>query len=61
VEPLDSDERFAGLVRHSVLRPYPTDAIAYLELATLPTWRFVRPRELNDMDRANAQLLEVLG
>jgi hypothetical protein len=61
VESVPPPERVAAMVRKSVLRARPAEAASYLDLATLPTWRFSRPRDLDGLDEANAQLLDALG
>lgn len=61
VEPLGAEERLTGLVRNCALRPRHEESPAYLELAALPAWRFVRPRDLDRLDEANLQLLEALA
>ena len=61
VEPVRPSERVAALIRQSVVRPGAEAATAYLDLATLPTWRFVRPHGLDGLDGGNAQLLDALG
>jgi hypothetical protein len=61
VEPLGADERLRGLIRHSVIRPGDADAAPLLELAALPTLRFVRPRALDAIDANGELLLEALG
>jgi hypothetical protein len=60
VQPLESSERLVGLIGSAVLRPRSEDELAFLELMALPAWRFVRPRRLERMDEANAQLLGTL-
>ena len=60
IEPLDPGDRLQALVRNSNLPPAREESAAFLELAALPGWRFVRPRDLDGMERANAQLLERL-
>lgn len=61
VEPVPPSERIPALINASVIRPSPAEAAAYLDLAALPAWRFVRPRDLSVADRANAQLVDALG
>lgn len=61
VEPLTAEHRLAGLVEHSAISPAPSDALAYLDLAVLPAWRFIRPQGWDDFERANVQLLDALG
>jgi hypothetical protein len=61
VESLGAAERLARLFHHSVLRAGAEEASAYLDLASLPAWRFVRPPGLDGLGRANAQLLGALG
>lgn len=61
VEPLEPAERLEGLIGSAVLRPRSEDELAFLELMALPGWRFVRPRRLERMDEANAQLLGTLA
>jgi hypothetical protein len=61
IEPLDTAERLTGLFRHSVLRAGAAEAPAYVDLATLPAWRFVRPPGLDGLDEANGQLLDALA
>jgi hypothetical protein len=59
-EPLDPGERLAGLIRHCVVRPEPGTALALLDLASLPTWRLVRPRDLSGLDRSIDALLSAI-
>ncbi|HKP89612.1 MAG TPA: hypothetical protein VJT75_06510 [Thermoleophilaceae bacterium] len=61
VEPLDAAERLTGLVQGSVIRPGPADAAPFLDLAALPTFRLVRPRDLGALDESGAALLDALG
>ena len=61
VEPLDSKERITGLIRNSVIRPDPADAAPFLDLASLPTFRYVRPRDLDALDTSGEGLLEAIG
>ena len=60
IEEVQPADRLVLLIANSVLGPDLIDATAYLDLAALPTWRFVRPRRLDELDRANAQLLDLL-
>ena len=60
VDRLDLDDRLAHLYAHRVIRRGTADAEAFLDLATLPAWRFTRPRELDQIDDAGAQLLRAL-
>ena len=61
IEPLAAPQRLLGLITHSVVRPGAGAALALLELAVLPTWRFVRPRDLGALDGALSELLDALG
>ncbi|HEX8067150.1 MAG TPA: hypothetical protein VF520_11550 [Thermoleophilaceae bacterium] len=61
VEPVGAEGRLAGLVRSSVIRPGDGDATPFLELAALPTYRLVRPRDLDGLDAAGNRLLGVIG
>lgn len=61
VEPVDSGERLNGLIRNSVLRPALEDAGALLDLAALPTFRFVRPRDVEALDASGERLLAEIG
>jgi hypothetical protein len=61
LEPLGADERLNLLFANAAVRPRPSEAQAYLELASLPAWRFARPRALEELDQAVPQLLEVLS
>ena len=61
IEPVEPSERLVLLIANSVVGLNLVDASAYLALAALPTWRFVRPRRLDVSDDANAQLLAALG
>src|SRR4051794_24691305 len=61
VEPLGPVERLEVLFANVAVRPAPAEASAYLELASLPGWRFVRPRALDELDQAVPQLLEALN
>lgn len=61
VEALTPAERLDAVVQHCVLRPRRDESLAYLELAALPAWRFTRPRTLDGLDEANAQLLAALA
>jgi hypothetical protein len=61
VEPVGAEQRLAGLVQHSAISPGSEDAVAYLDLAALPSWRFVRPQSWEEFDRANGELLASLG
>jgi hypothetical protein len=58
VEPID---RLLHLIQNSALGPNLLDASAYLELVTLPTFRLVRPRQLDVLDDVGAQLLGAIG
>jgi hypothetical protein len=60
VEPLDAADRLAGLIRNSVIRPDSGDAAPFLDLAALPTFRFVRPPELGALDVSGRTLLASL-
>jgi hypothetical protein len=61
VDPLGAAERLTGLIRNSVIRPGSPDAGPLLELAALPTFRFVRPRDLSVIDQSGERLLEAVG
>jgi hypothetical protein len=60
VEPLGAEQRLEELVRGSVMYPDGSESVAYLGLAGLPTFRFARPREIDGLEQANAQLLAAL-
>lgn len=60
IEELDPEERLTGLIRNSVIRPAAADAEPLLDLAALPTLRFVRPRDLSAIDSSGSRLLEAL-
>jgi hypothetical protein len=60
VEQLGAEERLTGLIGNSVIRPGSGDAEPFLELAALPTFRFVRPRDLSALDASGDRLLEAL-
>jgi hypothetical protein len=61
VEPLAADERLHTLFANVALRPRPGEAEDYLELASLPAWRFARPHGLDQLDGAVPRLLETLS
>jgi hypothetical protein len=61
IESLGPVERLRRIVENFVLGPDLADAVAYLELAALPAYRFVRPRKIASIDVANGQLLDRLG
>lgn len=61
IEPMDAEARLTGLVANRVVYPGPDESAAYLDLVSLPAWRLVRPRNLDALDRVNAQLLEALA
>ena len=61
VERLGSGESLPSLVQNFVVQPKRAESLAYLELASLPAWRFTRPRDLTRIDEVNAQLLEELA
>jgi hypothetical protein len=61
VEPLEAAERLTGLIAGSVIRPGSGDAAPFLDLAALPTFRFVRPRDLATLDSSAERLLDALG
>jgi hypothetical protein len=61
VEPLEPVDRLRRIAANFVLGPDLTDAAAYLELASLPAFRFARPRDVRSIDGANDQLLDALG
>lgn len=61
VEPLGAAERLTGLIANSVIRPRDADAAPLLDLAALPTLRFVRPRALDALDASGEALLSALG
>jgi hypothetical protein len=61
VEPLEAAERLTGLIAGSVIRPGSGDAAPFLDLAALPTFRFVRPRDLATLDSSGERLLDALG
>jgi hypothetical protein len=61
VGPVEPGARLAALVDNSVLRPGNEVALELLELASLPTWRFERPRDLGRLDDAGAALLSALS
>lgn len=60
VEPLDASERLTGLIRNSVIRPAAGDAAPFLDLAALPSFRLVRPRDLGALDASGEALLAAL-
>jgi hypothetical protein len=60
IEPLGAAERLEQLVRNSIMYPGPEEALPYLELAALPSLRFTRPRDLDQFEQANAQLVSSL-
>ena len=60
VESPDAGQRLEGLIANSALRPRDEDAASYLDLAALPTFRFVRPRDWGRFDEANDQLIAAL-
>ena len=59
LEAVAPTDRIVALFESSVLGPSMADAAAYLDLATLPTWRLVRPHGLEGLDDANAQLRDL--
>jgi hypothetical protein len=61
VEPLGPEERLDGIIRSSYFVPRPGEELALLELAGLPAWRLVRPRQLDALGPATAQLLGAIG
>lgn len=61
VHALAPSERLIRLFEHVVFGPDSVDSVAYLELAGLPAWRFVRPPSLDGFDAALDQLLAAVG
>ena len=61
IDPLRPPDRLEAIVQHCVIRPRREESLAYLELASLPAWRFTRPRNLDALDGANTELLDALG
>jgi hypothetical protein len=61
IERLGSAESLPSLLKNFVVRPKRGESLAYLELGSLPAWRFTRPRDLSRIDELNAQLLAALG
>ncbi|HZN16456.1 MAG TPA: hypothetical protein VFB78_19485 [Acidimicrobiales bacterium] len=61
VEEVPPIERLPRLIQNSVLGPTLEDSAAYLDLATLPTVRFVRPRGFDGFAAAIDQLLAALA
>jgi hypothetical protein len=60
VEQVDAAERLTGLIAGSVIRPGSGDAAPFLDLAALPTFRFVRPRDLGALEASGERLLAAL-
>jgi hypothetical protein len=60
VERIEPGARLVELFEHVVFRMDAGDDTAYLDLATLPAWRLVRPRRLDRLDEAVDQLLATL-
>jgi len=60
MERLSGDEALQALVQNFVVKPKQDESLAYLDLASLPAWRFTRPRDLARLDEINAQLLAAL-
>ncbi len=61
VEPLGAEEALARMLAQKVVYQGTPDSLRYLDLAALPAWRFARPRDLERIDEANAQLLAALA
>lgn len=57
LEPVPPVDRLLLLIGSSALGADVVDAAAYLDLASLPTWRLLRPRRLDVLDEANTRLL----
>jgi hypothetical protein len=55
------EERLEQLLWHFVLRPRQSDALALLDLAALPAWRFERPQQLDGLEAGLDQLLAGLA
>jgi hypothetical protein len=60
MEPLDVPERLDLLVASSALRPTDQEAALLLDLMTVPAWRFVRPRALEQLEQVTRVLLAAL-
>jgi hypothetical protein len=61
VEPVEAVERLTGLIAGSVIRPGSGDAATLLDLAALPTFRLLRPRDLAALDASGERLLQALA
>jgi hypothetical protein len=60
IEPLAAEERLQTLINGSALPPGEGEALGLLELAALPAWRFVRPRNPARLEELTEKLLSVL-
>lgn len=60
IEPLAAEERLHTLVNGSALPPGEREALGLLELAALPAWRFVRPRNPAQLEKLTEELLAAL-
>lgn len=60
IEPLGAEDALSRMLAQKVVYQGTPDSLRYLDLAALPAWRFARPRNLDRIDDANAQLLDAL-
>jgi hypothetical protein len=60
IDKLPPSERLVGLFEHYVFRQSRM-AAPFLDLAAIPAWRFTRPRTMDGLGGAIAQLLAVVG
>ena len=60
VEPMSPGDRLTALFGAVVTEPDERDAVAFLALARLPTWRLTRPRSFDRMEEGCRQLLRAL-
>lgn len=60
IERMGGNESLPALLQNFVVQPRRDESLAYLDLGSLPAWRFTRPRDLARLDESNAQLLAAL-
>jgi hypothetical protein len=61
IEPLDPQERLQAVIASTYPPPTREEAVALLEIAALPAWRYTRRLEIDELERQIAQLLEELS
>ena len=61
LEPVPASRRMAVFIENALFAPDMSDATAYLDLSSLPMWRFERPRDLDMLDHTMRQLLDALA